>query len=205
MRTATSVVSASALLRRFEPRDVGGEFVVGRDLQQPLADADRDLVGIERALDREQPVALLVLLADADRLVGGTVELLAHLHFDQRALLLHHDDEIEAVGEGDELLARDRPRAADLEQAQAEIVALDLVDAELVEGLADVEIGLAGGDDADLRVTAAGGDDLVELVGAQEGEHGVALEIVQARFLAEDGVDQADVETAFRHDEIGRA
>ena len=66
-------------------------------LQQPLADADRDVVRIERALDREQPVALLVLLADADRLVGGAVELLAHLHFDQRALLLDHDDEIEAL------------------------------------------------------------------------------------------------------------
>ena len=45
----------------------------------------------------------------------------------------------------------------------------------------------------------------VELVGAHEGEHGVALVIVQARFLAEDGVDEADVEPALRHLEIGRA
>ena len=34
-----------------------------------------------------------------DRLVGGAVELLAHLHLDQRALLLDDDDEVEAVGE----------------------------------------------------------------------------------------------------------
>ena len=74
--------------------------------QQPLADADRDVVRIERALDREQPVALLVLLADADRLVGGAVKLLAHLHFDQRALLLDHDDEIEPLGELGQLLPR---------------------------------------------------------------------------------------------------
>ena len=39
------------------------------------------------------------LLADAHRLVGGAVKLLAHLHFDQRALLLDHDDEIEPFGE----------------------------------------------------------------------------------------------------------
>ena len=104
-----------------------------------------------------------------------------------------------------ELRPSDRPDAADLEQAQAEIVALDLVDAELVERLAHVEIGLAGRDDADLRIAAAGGDDLVELVGAHEGEHGVALVIVQARFLAEEGVDQPDVEPARRHGEIGRA
>ena len=84
-------------LRVLEPRDAAGEFVVRRVFQQPLADADRDVVGIERALDREQPVALLVLLADADRLVGGAVKLLAHLHFDQRALLLDHDDEVEAL------------------------------------------------------------------------------------------------------------
>ena len=91
-----------------------------------------------------------------------------------------------------------------LNSAQAEVVALDFVDAEFVEGLAHVEIGLAGGDDADLGRAAARGDDLVELVGAHEGEHGVALEVVQARFLAEEGVGQADVEAAFGHAEIVR-
>ena len=39
---------------------------------------NHDVVDVERALDREQPVARFVLLADADRLVGGAVELLAH-------------------------------------------------------------------------------------------------------------------------------
>ena len=74
--------------------------LVGTDpLQDALANADRNLVGIERTLHREQPIAALVLLADADRLVGGAVKLFAHLHLDQRALLLHHDDELEAVGE----------------------------------------------------------------------------------------------------------
>ena len=98
---------------------------------------------------------MLVLLADADRLVGGAVKLLAHLHFDQRALLLDHDDEVEALRRSRaSSCARDRPRAADLEEPQAEVVALHLVDAELVERLAHVEIALAGGDDADLRVAA---------------------------------------------------
>ena len=203
MRCATSAVSASAFCARLQPRDIGGELVVGAVAQQPLADADGDVVGIERALDREQPVAVLVLLADADRLIGGAVQFLAHLHFDQRALFLDHDDEIEPLRELGQFLARDRPDAGDLEQPDAEVVALDLVDAELVEGLAHVEIGLAGGDDADLGRAAAGGDDLVELVGAHEGEHGVALEIVQARFLAEEGVGEADVEAALRHGEVG--
>ena len=118
---------AKRALRRLQPRDVGRQFVVGAGAQQPLADADRHVIGIERALDREQPVSLLVLLADADRLIGGAVKLLAHLHFDQRTFFLDHDDEIEAAREFRELLAIDRPNAADLEQAQAEVVAFHFV------------------------------------------------------------------------------
>ncbi len=192
-------------LRLLELGDARGDLLVGPDpLQDPLADADRDLVGIERALHREQPVAALVLLADADRLIGGAVELLAHLHLDERALLLDHDDQLETRGELLEVALADRPRAADLVEPDAEIVAGDLVDAELVQRLAHVEIALADGDDADLRPAAARGDVLVELVGAHEGEHGVALVVVQARLLAEDGVAQADVEAAFRHGEVLR-
>ena len=85
------------------------------------------------------------------------------------------------------------------------MVGLDLVDAEIVERLAHVEIALADGDDADLRLAAAGDDDPVELVGADEGEHGVALVVLQPRFLVEDAVAQADVEAAGRHREIVRA
>ena len=203
MRCATSCVSARDALEFLEPRHALGDVVVAVVFEQPLADADRDFVGIERALDREQPVALLVLLADADRLVGGAVKLLAHLHLDQRALLLDHDDEIEALGEFLQLAPAERPGAGHLVEADAQFVALDLVDAELVERLADVEIALAGGDDADLRIAPARGDGAVELVGAHEGEHGVALVVVQPRFLREDRIVEADVEAALRHLEIG--
>ena len=57
-----------------------------------------------------------------------------------------------------ELLPAERPGAGDLVEAEAEVVGLHLVDAELVQRLAHVEIALAGGDDADLRIAAAGGD-----------------------------------------------
>jgi len=181
------------------------DLVIGADmLEDALADADRNVVGIERTLHREQPVALLVLLADANGLVRQTVKLLADLHLDQRALFLDDDDEVETAGEIDQFLPRDRPRAADLEQADAEVVTLDFVDAEFVERLTHVEIGFAGRDDADLRRAAAGRDRLVDLVGAHESQHRVALVVVQPRFLAENGVDQPDVEPAFRHGEIGR-
>ena len=180
-------------LRRLQSCDIGGHLTVGVELENTLADGDGDIVGVERALDREQPVAVLVLLADADRLVRRAVEFLAHLHFDQRTFLFDDDDEVEAGGEFQQLLARNRPDAADLEKANADIVALDFVQAEFVEGLAHVEIGLAGGDDADFGRAAAGHDRLVDLVGAHEGQHGVALVVVQPRFLTENGVDQTDI------------
>jgi len=74
---------------------------------------------------------------------------------------------------------------------------------EIVEGLAHVEIGLAGGDDADARLGAVE-HDLVELVGAGEGEGGIELVFVQAELLLERRVRPADVEAARRHLEIGR-
>src|SRR5215469_3520063 len=188
------------LLERGNPR---GDLLVATDpLQDALADADRDLVGIERTLHREQPIAPLVLLADADRLVRGAIELFAHLHLDQRSLLLDHDDELEPVGELLEVSLADRPRASDLVEPNAEIGALDFVDPELVERLTHVEIALADGDAADFRLPPARGDVLVELVRAHEGEHGVALVVVQPRLLAENGIAQADVEPAFGRDEV---
>ena len=121
-------------------------------LQQPLADRDPDVVGIERALHRKQPLAGLVALADADGLIRRAVEFLAHLHFDQRALFLDDDDELEPVREFAQLARHERPDAADLEYPQAQRVAARLVDAEIVERLAHVEIGLSGGDDSDLGI-----------------------------------------------------
>ncbi len=70
------------------------------------------------------------------------------------------------------MLDVERPRAADLEQPDAELVGARLVDAEVVERLAHVEIALADGDDADLGVLAARIDDAVEAVGADEGGRG---------------------------------
>ncbi len=186
-------------LRLFQARDPRGQLLVRRETEQAFADADGDVVRIERALHREKPVALLVLLADADRLVRRAVQLLAHLNLDQRALFLDDDEEIDALRRLQHVGAADRIGAADLVEPQAEIVASHFVEAEFVERLAHVEIALADRDDADARLAAAGDDDAVELVRAHEGEHGVALVILQARFHAEHGVAEPDVETARRH------
>ena len=52
-------------------------------------------------------------------------------------------------------------------------------------------------------VGTAGRDDFVQAIGAEPGEHGVALEILQALLLIEDRVARANIEAAGRHDETG--
>ena len=192
------------LLRFLQLREAAGEVVVAVIAQQALADGDRDVVRVERVFDGEEPVAALVLLADHDRLVRRPVEFLSDLHLDERALLLDDDHEVEPAREIDQLRLRQRPGAGDLEEAQAHVVGLHLVEAELVHGLADVEIALADRDDADLRVAAAGQDHLVEAVRPHEGQHGVALEVVEARLLLQEWIARPDVQPAGRHREIGR-
>ncbi|VCU06944.1 hypothetical protein RHODGE_RHODGE_00034 [Rhodoplanes serenus] len=181
--------------------DAGRQRLVGREAQEPLADRQRDGGGIERALDREQPAALLVLLADDDRLVGGAVQLLAHLHLDQRTLLLDHHQEIEPGGRLQHVVAADRIGAADLNEAQAEIVAAHLVEAEQVERQAHVEIALADREEAEPRPPPARHDGAVEPVDPHEGQHGVALEILEARLLGQHGVAEPDAEATRRHAE----
>ena len=100
------------------------DFVVTVVLQDPLADADRDFVGIERALDRKQPIVLLIPLADAKRLIGGAVQLLADLHLDERALLFDDNDEVEPGGELGKLPPAEWPDATDFVDANAQLVAL---------------------------------------------------------------------------------
>ena len=70
-------------LEFLQPRHPRADVVVAMIFEKPLAQADRNFVGIERSFDREQPIAVFVFLADANRLVRGAVKLLADLHFDQ--------------------------------------------------------------------------------------------------------------------------
>ena len=172
--------------------------------QQAPTEGDGDVIGVERALDREQPFAALVLLADAERLVRRAVKLLAQLHFDERALLLDDHDEIEAAREFAQALRLERPGRGDLVKAQAQVIGLHLVDAEIVHRLPHVEIGLADGDDADLGTRAARGDVPVQAIGAQESEHRVALALLQPLFLRQHRIAGANIEATQRHGEILR-
>jgi hypothetical protein len=112
--------------------------------------------GSSQLLLRHRPFAGFVVLADHARahVFAPVVEHFLQLVFDDLALFLDHQDFFQALGEMAHRLGFQRPGHADLEQAQADLGGVGLVDAEVVERLAHVEVGLAAGDDAQPRARA---------------------------------------------------
>ena len=85
-----------------------------------LGDGERDLVRLQHAMRREQGLALLVRLADDGGALFLRIQNIADLRLDQRALLLHHHDGGEALGEVADDRGLQRPDHADLEKPDAE-------------------------------------------------------------------------------------
>ena len=67
----------------FEPLHPRAQLLTLVKAQQPFANGDPNVIGIERTFDRKQPFTLLVAFADANRLVRLAIQLLAQLHLDQ--------------------------------------------------------------------------------------------------------------------------
>ncbi len=141
------------------------------------------------------------MLADDGGRVGGAVEDLLHLTLDQSALFFHDHDGRETVGEVADRRGLQRPGAADLEKAEAVIGGPHFVEAEVGQRLQDVEVALAGGDDADPRLASAAQHQLVEGIRLEKSQHRRNLELVQAFFLSVRIVARPDVEPARRHAE----
>ena len=133
-----------------------------------------------RALRRVERRAVEVF-ADDPRRARSAVEDGANLVFEQRALLLDDDDELEPAGEVAHDDRVERPNHADFEEPEAKSGAV-VGDAEIAERLQEILPGLAGCDDADPRVRALA-DDAIEAVGARIGERGRQLMIVEPLLL----------------------
>ncbi len=94
-----------------------------------------------------------------------------------------------------------RPHAADLVQADADAAAGLVIEAQVDQRLAHVQVGLAGGHDAEARLRRIE-HHAVELVGAHVGQARVPLVVEQAGFLHQRRIGPADVQAARRHDEV---
>ncbi len=151
-------------------------------------DRPRDGIGVELADRRQQRPVLLVELAHHLRPVGHAVEDVLAEHLEEGALLLDHEDLLQAAPE----LAHDarlhREQHADLEDADAVAAQRSVVEAELGEGLADVVVGLAARDDAEPRVRR---------------RHRDAVELVLVR-VAPGQLEAREVKRALHVEAVGR-
>ncbi len=175
-----------------------------------LRDHARDHRGRELARGGQQPVAvrahpfaLLVELADDARahVVAPVVELLLQLVLDDLPLLLDDEDLLEALGELAHALRLERPGHRDLVDADAQLRHVALVEAEVVERLAHVEVALARRDDAEPRLRAVD-DDPVEPVDARVVQRRVDLVVLHPRLGDEERIGPADRDAVGRQREV---
>ena len=177
------------------PGDHGRVQLIG-GRQQPVA--------VSRAL-LVTPLARVVELADHARTLAvlQVVQFFLQRVFEDLPLFFHHEDFVEALGEFVHAVRFQRPGHADLVQADADVGRRLLVDAEIGQRLARIEVGFAGRDDADARLRAVP-DDLIELVGTRIRQRRIPFVAVHAHFLFQHRVGPADVQAAGRHLEVGR-
>ena len=154
---------------------------------------------------RPDPFAFLVELADHARphIFAPVVELLLELVFDDLPLFLDHENLFKSFGKTADRFRLERPRHRHLEQANADFGSVSLVDAEVIERLADIEIRLAAADDAEARLWRID-DDTIQIVRACIVQRRVNFVIVHPRFLHEDRVGPADVDAVGREWKVGR-
>ncbi len=205
MRRAYGVVAACS-----QGFFLGGEegkarldAVAGVDRREALGDHPGDHRGRQFGEVRQQRITLLVELTDHARtfVQRPVVELPSELVFENAAFFFNHQNLVQALGE---LMHRDRlqrPAHADLEHAQADRGAQRFVETEIIQRLTHVEVGLAGGDDAQTRVRRIE-HHLVEVVGPSKGARGVDLVQVETFFLRQWRVRPADVHAIFGQFEV---
>jgi len=149
-------------------------------------------------------VALVELAVHARaHVVAVVVQLFLELVFEDLALLFHHQDLLQPFGKRARAVRFEWPHATDLVQADADAAAGFLIQPEVDQRLAHVQVRLAGGHDAEARLRRIH-HHAVELVGTHVRQTGVPLVIEQTRFLHQRRIRPADVQATLRHDEIFR-
>ena len=175
-------------------RNRGREGRIAAARQEPAADLDRDVVGVEPARGGEQRPVRLVALAENARRTRHRVQHVLELGLDEGALLLDDEDGLQPLGEAPRPLGLQRKRHRHLVEPDPEPARRLFVDAEILERLPNVKIGLAGGRDPEPRPVRVP-HRAVEAVGAAERLDGFQLPFVEPHLLLLGRVRPADSQT----------
>ncbi len=170
------------------------QFIVRR--QQPVAARHRPFAAVVAAF-----VELAVDLGT--HVLAPVVKLFLERVFEDLAFFFHHQDLFQPGGELARVMRVQRPHAAHLEHADADAAAGIVVQAQVRQRLAHVEVGLARGHDAEARIGRIQ-HHAVELVGAHVGQRRIPLMVLQARFLHQRRIGPADIEPVRGHGEVLR-
>ena len=197
-----------------ELRQVGQVGTVG----QPVGHEPGHRGGVQLGVDRHERSAVLVLLAEHERALRHTVELVLEVELDERALVLEHEDLFEPGGEFTNHLAVQRIRHPQVQQPHPEATQVVVVETQLAQRLTQLVVGLAGRHDAE-PIALGAHRDPVEAVdpGVFErgrdarrqqrvlhGEHLVAVHVrigpVQVGAAVEGHVDEHRLHPVGRHE-----
>ena len=161
----------TALLRRpLQARQIAPDHrMIGRQKQAP-ADQQRQLAGLGHAHRWDQRAAVFIGLADDPGPVAGrpVIGELLKLGFDESAALLDDQDFLETAGEGAHAVWLERPDQAQLTDRKPDLQRNGFGDAQCVQGLAHIQIGLAGRYNAQAPPRRVD-HNLIETVGLGEG------------------------------------
>ena len=187
-----------------EGGDVLCEVEIGEDRVEALRQNAGEKARRELARPGDEALALFVVLADhalglRARII---VKVFLELAFDDAALFLDHEDLALALHEFHGVVERQRPHHADLVDVDAMLTAGGLVEADEAQGLHQIEMGLAGGNDA-IGCIWNVVDPPVDGVRLGEGIDGVLLRLHALFDLRPRQIRPAVVQAARRRREIG--
>ena len=148
------------------------QFELGEARRQPVHQGRRDARGPQLAQRRQQRLAVAVGLADHHRAALGrqVVEQVLDLLLDDRALFFDYQDFFEPVGKGGQAGTLEGESQAWFVHPHAQLLEPRQGQTHPLEGLDQVEIGLAGAEDADARMRR-GHHQAVDRIGAGKGLH----------------------------------
>ena len=146
--------------------------------------------------------AALVALAEEERAASLVVEQARELVLDHRPLLFDDEHVLETFAEAPRALGLEGPGHRHLVDREAGLLREGVAEAQLVEGLSHVEVGLARRHDAEAPALAAERH-AIEAVRAHEGLRRREPLLVEARFDLERVVGPADVQAGRRREVLG--